>query len=68
MPDPRLSILVPNFNNGRDSSRTGTRDFIGDLFQSLAMTEKHLYKASRALENFIDRHKPLVEAVLSAQD
>lgn len=38
----------------------------GDLFQSLAMTEKHLYKASKALENFIDRYKPLIEEVLEA--
>jgi GT2 family glycosyltransferase len=38
MPDPRLSILVPNFNNGRESSKTGTRDFIGDLFHSLVRT------------------------------
>jgi glycosyltransferase involved in cell wall biosynthesis len=41
MPDPRLSILVPNFNNGRESSRTGTRDFISDLFQSLVRTLEH---------------------------
>lgn len=34
-PAPRVSILIPNFNNGRRSSRDGTRDFIGDLFKSL---------------------------------
>jgi GT2 family glycosyltransferase len=38
VPGPRLSILIPNFNNGRASSKTGTRDFIGDLFASLART------------------------------
>ena len=31
----RLSILVPNFNNGRASSKSGRRDFIDDLFTSL---------------------------------
>lgn len=36
----------------------------GDVFQSLPMTQKHLFKASLALENFIDRHKPLVLEVL----
>jgi glutamate-1-semialdehyde 2,1-aminomutase len=38
----------------------------GDLFQSLAMTEKHLSKASNALEIFIDRYKPLINQVLEA--
>lgn len=32
----------------------------GDVFQSLPMTEKHLFKVSLALEKFIDRYKPLV--------
>ncbi|MEE9212105.1 MAG: methyltransferase domain-containing protein [Phycisphaeraceae bacterium] len=35
---PRVSILIPNFNNGRQSSRTGQRDLIGDLLQSLQDT------------------------------
>jgi glycosyltransferase involved in cell wall biosynthesis len=35
---PRLSILVPNFNNGRASSRSRRRDFADDLFSSLART------------------------------
>lgn len=38
---PRLSILIPNFNNGRSSSRDGTIDFIGDLLQSLLDTLRH---------------------------
>ncbi|HWB19449.1 MAG TPA: methyltransferase domain-containing protein [Phycisphaerales bacterium] len=36
--EPVLSILVPNFNNGRQSSKNGDRDFLGDLFQSLMVT------------------------------
>ena len=36
----------------------------GDVFQSLPMTEKHLFEVSLALENFIDRYKPLVHKVL----
>ncbi len=36
----------------------------GDVFQSLPMTEKHLSEVSLALENFIDRYKPLVLEVL----
>ena len=36
----------------------------GDVFQSLPMTEKHLFKVSLALEKFIDRYKPLVLEVL----
>lgn len=32
----------------------------GDVFQSLPMTEKHLFKVHLALEKFIDRYKPLV--------
>ncbi|MGB0766072.1 MAG: glycosyltransferase [Phycisphaeraceae bacterium] len=35
MPDPRLSILIPNFNNGKQSSKDGQTDLIGDLLQSL---------------------------------
>ncbi|MCC6909354.1 MAG: methyltransferase domain-containing protein [Phycisphaerales bacterium] len=35
---PRVSILIPNFNNGRASSRTGQRDFIRDLLESLDET------------------------------
>lgn len=35
---PRLSILIPNYNNGRESSKKPTRDFIGDLFRSLMKT------------------------------
>jgi glutamate-1-semialdehyde 2,1-aminomutase len=38
----------------------------GDVFQSLAMTEKHLFKASLAVEKFIDRHKLLILQVLNA--
>ena len=38
----------------------------GDLFQSLAMTEKHLHKATSALEKFADRYKPLINEVLGA--
>lgn len=32
---PRVSILIPNYNNGRQSSASGQRDFLGDLLQSL---------------------------------
>lgn len=35
---PRVSILIPNYNNGRKSSVRGDRDFIGDLFRSLETT------------------------------
>lgn len=35
MPTPRLSILIPNFNNGPASSKDGKTDLIGDLCQSL---------------------------------
>jgi len=31
---PRVSILLPNFNNGRTSSRSGSRDFIRNPFES----------------------------------
>jgi glutamate-1-semialdehyde 2,1-aminomutase len=36
----------------------------GDVFQSLPMTQKHLFEVSLALENFIDRYQPLVLKVL----
>ena len=36
--EPRVSILIPNFNNGKASSRTGQRDFIRDLLESLERT------------------------------
>ncbi|MFW6028177.1 MAG: methyltransferase domain-containing protein [bacterium] len=32
---PRVSILIPNYNNGRQSSRSGDMDLIGNLLQSL---------------------------------
>ena len=32
---PRVSILIPNYNNGRSSSTDGDYDFIGRLMQSL---------------------------------
>ncbi|MFK7789048.1 MAG: glycosyltransferase [Phycisphaeraceae bacterium] len=35
MPEPRLSILIPNFNNGPTSSKDGKTDLIRDLLQSL---------------------------------
>ncbi len=38
MTTPRVSILVPNFNNGCHSSKTGERDFLGDLLESLRKT------------------------------
>jgi GT2 family glycosyltransferase len=41
MPDshlPRVSILIPNFDNGRQSSASGDRNFIGDLLESLHET------------------------------
>lgn len=34
-PSPRVSILIPNYNNGRQSSRSGDMDLIGNLLQSL---------------------------------
>ncbi|MCX5661832.1 MAG: methyltransferase domain-containing protein [Planctomycetota bacterium] len=33
--DPRVSILIPNFNNGRESSIRGTDDLLGFLLQTL---------------------------------
>ena len=38
MSEPIVSILIPNYNNGRASSRGGSRDFIADLFRSLHAT------------------------------
>jgi SAM-dependent methyltransferase len=35
---PQVSILIPNFNNGRAGSRSGRRDFIADLLSSLHAT------------------------------
>ncbi|UCD76385.1 MAG: glycosyltransferase [Phycisphaerales bacterium] len=35
---PRVSVLIPNYNNGRESSESGRRDFIGDLLKSLRDT------------------------------
>ena len=35
MTTPRVTILIPNFNNGRSSSASGELDLIGDLLQSL---------------------------------
>ncbi len=32
---PRVSILIPNYNNGRESSHGAMRDLIGELLQSL---------------------------------
>ncbi|MEM7681645.1 MAG: glycosyltransferase [Planctomycetota bacterium] len=37
---PRVSILIPNFNNGAESSLTGQTDLLGDLLQSLHDTLK----------------------------
>lgn len=41
MDRPRVSILIPNFNNGRRSARNGRRDFIDDLLRSLLRTLEH---------------------------
>jgi glutamate-1-semialdehyde 2,1-aminomutase len=38
----------------------------GDLFLSLPMDDGHLSQIRLVLENFADRHKPLIEAVLAA--
>lgn len=40
MTTPRLSILIPNFNNGVASSKDGKTDLIGDLLASLWETLK----------------------------
>ena len=37
---PRVSILIPNYNNGRESSADGRTDLIGMLLQSLHDTLK----------------------------
>lgn len=37
---PRISILIPNFNNGKLSSRSGHDDLLGDLLLSLERTLK----------------------------
>ncbi len=34
-PAPRVSVLIPNYNNGKASSRDGQTDLLGDLLQSL---------------------------------
>jgi len=34
-PAPRVSILIPNYNNGQASSHDGKTDLLGDLLQSL---------------------------------
>jgi len=38
MPDPTVSILIPNYNNGRESSHDGSHDFIECLLLSLQRT------------------------------
>lgn len=38
MTRPRVSILIPNFNNGVESSLDGRTDLIGDLLRSLRET------------------------------
>ena len=35
---PRVSILIPNYNNGKESSIGGRTDLIGDLLHSLEQT------------------------------
>ncbi len=40
MRSPRVSILIPNFNNGRESSKSGQQDLLGDLLRSLRETLK----------------------------
>src|SRR5438874_2081549 len=40
MRPPRVSILIPNFNNGKQSSKSGQQDLLGDLLQSLRDTLK----------------------------
>lgn len=40
MPTPRVSITIPNFNNGRASARDGVTDLMGDLLASLHETLK----------------------------
>jgi hypothetical protein len=38
---PRATVIIPNYNNGRASSRDGQRDFLGELLASL---ERTLYR------------------------
>ena len=38
---PRACVIIPNFNNGRASSRDGGRDFLGCLLESLERTLLH---------------------------
>lgn len=38
---PRATVIIPNYNNGRASSRDGTRDFLGELLCSLERTLAH---------------------------
>lgn len=38
LPTPRVSILIPNFNNGIESSKDGSTNLILDLLQSLEQT------------------------------
>jgi glycosyltransferase involved in cell wall biosynthesis len=35
---PTASVIIPNYNNGRASSRDGSRDFLGDLLANLERT------------------------------
>lgn len=35
---PRATVIIPNYNNGRASSRDGSRDFLGELLASLEST------------------------------
>ncbi|MFZ4749175.1 MAG: glycosyltransferase [Phycisphaerales bacterium] len=38
---PRATVIIPNYNNGRASSRDGQRDFLGELLASLERTLAH---------------------------
>ena len=38
MTSPHVSILIPNYNNGAESSQTGDRNFIDELIRSLIST------------------------------
>jgi GT2 family glycosyltransferase len=35
---PTATVIIPNYNNGRASSRDGTRDFLGELLSNLEAT------------------------------
>ncbi len=35
---PLATVIIPNFNNGRASSRDGAHDFLGDLLANLELT------------------------------